>query len=121
MTFLLAEIAVWLLGAAAIGTVLGAVISRPKRNAVRELKVENDELRKAGHGLTQRTEAAARRIVELESTLQENQINNSRMANLEAQLRAANHALESQRRTAGAASVPSPPPPPPPPGSGWKG
>jgi hypothetical protein len=118
MNFLIGEIALWLLGAAALGAVLGAVLSRPRRARLQVATAERDEHQRTAHALQLRAEMSQRRISELEGELAEGKIDRSRLANLEAQLRAA-HTMNAQPSApAGWSSAPAstmPPPPPPPP------
>ena len=112
MNFLIGEIALWLLGAAIVGAVLGAVISRPRRLALQSARAEGGEQQRLAHTMQQRSEANQRRIAELEEALAEARVDRSRLANVEAQLRAAQTVAKVATPNAGRSSSLPPPPPP---------
>jgi hypothetical protein len=116
MNFLIGEIALWLLGASALGAVLGAVVSRPRRARLQVATAERDEHQRTAQALQQRAETSQRRITELEGELADGKIDRGRLANLEAQLRAA-HTMNAQPSTpagwSSALATAMPPPPPP--------
>jgi hypothetical protein len=107
MTFLIGEIALWLLGAAVLGVVLGAVLSRPRRAALQSAKANNDGHTQLAQASQQRLDAAQRRINDLEDELAEAKVDRGRLANLEAQLRAAHNTTMPQAPSGWSAVPPS--------------
>lgn len=126
MPFLVAELSIWLIAAAAAGLIVGLTLGRTRRRTTRTQNSEITSLRSTLHDIDGQLATQRKRVEHLTGELEQTTTNANRVTALEAQLRT----LRSQAPAAPlavpalAGALPGPvmssaPLPPPPPAVGY--